>query len=58
MLSIASFEKLEFKAFSISIHLKTPFSPAPVTATETPLAFLATKTPTIAYLEAGLGNLM
>ena len=57
-LSIDPTLKLEFRAFSISLHLKTPFSPAPVTATATPVAFFAIKTPTIAYLDAGLGNLI
>ena len=60
MLKVSSDSKvqLEERAFSISDDLKTPFSLAPVIATLTLLPVLAIKTPTMAYLEAGLGNLI
>ena len=54
--SIDSKVKFAVRAFSISEDLKTPFSLAPVMATLTLLPVLAIKTPTIAYLDAGLGN--
>ena len=53
-LSIADSEKLFDKADSSSFDLNTEF-PAPVIATLTWSFSLATNTPTMAYLEAGLG---
>ena len=55
-LSIAETEKLDDKADSNSFDLKTQEA-APVTETLVSFLYLATLTPTIAYLEAWFGYL-